>query len=519
MATKTTSLLIFLAAACLSTRSFAQIQFFPSDTTYENQLSSACVEALATTIQCDAGFTFFPNTDFQGPFENSSSLDNFCGQSCSKSLASYHDAVSASCGVAEPYTGVPALYAGDRMWAYQNRTCLKDPASGEYCNDIMRDWILPDNDITIDRLPKQYLCSACYLNLLQAIQATPYSNYGPSMVEPYQKAQKICGVQFPTDVLQLNSNATSYHPPGTGEPSYDETSDGPCLSGKHTVIKAGDNCQSLSEANTVSTGALRVINDLFPDCSNLVVGANICLPQSCRTYKVQTGDTCDSVAAVTGNRVSDLISYNPTLNGLCSNIIPGEMLCLSPPAGNYTPTAIPGATATKTQIYATATVRAPGPKASGTTNNCGKWYEVKSGDDCQQISVAYSIAVPLLKQINPSINSDCSNILIGFYYCIQPTADWNNVTSAPSPTVTQAPPAPTSSGTVGSCFAWHVIESGDYCGLIEDQYGISDTQFRAWNPSIDANCYNILLGFAYCVNAAPTSGASAALSSATPATS
>lgn len=49
---------------------------------------------------------------------------------------------------------------------------------------------LPQRDIAFADLPKTYLCSYCYLSLLQAIQSTPYSNYDESFVGPYQDAQK-----------------------------------------------------------------------------------------------------------------------------------------------------------------------------------------------------------------------------------------------------------------------------------------------------------------------------------------
>ena len=63
-----------------------------------------------------------------------------------------------------------------------------------------------------------------------------------------------------------------------------------------------------------------------------------------------------------------------------------------------------------------------------------------------------------------------------------------------APTVTTSPPAPTNSGTTGSCYEWHTVVSGDTCSVIETAYGITDADFRNWNPSIDANCYNLILG-------------------------
>jgi hypothetical protein len=79
--------------------------------------------------------------------------------------------------------------------------------------------------------------------------------------------------------------------------------------------------------------------------------------------------------------VTDILSYNPTLNYDCSNLIAGENICLSPAGGQYTPTTIPGATSTQLGSYATTTVAAPGPTAHGTTTQCGNWYQPRVSYD------------------------------------------------------------------------------------------------------------------------------------------
>ena len=49
---------------------------------------------------------------------------------------------------------------------------------------------LPNYDVLLQDLPKQYLCSGCHLSLLEALQSTPYSNYDESFVEQYQAVQR-----------------------------------------------------------------------------------------------------------------------------------------------------------------------------------------------------------------------------------------------------------------------------------------------------------------------------------------
>ena len=141
----------------------------------------------------------------------------------------------------------------------------------------------------------------------------------------------------------------------------------------------------------------------------------------------------------------------------------------------------------------------PSPTPFGTTSQCGRYYEVQSGDYCQQISLNNTISVPLFQEINPSINTDCTNLEPGFYYCVFPTEDWNATANA-AITVTVSAPGPTPSGTTGSCFAWHTVVSGDGCAKIDQEYNITFAQLQLWNPSLHASCDNLLLGEAYCVS-------------------
>lgn len=85
-------------------------------------------------------------------------------------------------------------------------------------------------------------------------------------------------------------------------------------------------------------------------------------------------------------------------------------------------------------------------------------------------------------------------------------------TSTPPPAATPAaasatPPATTPTlgpvypGAVSTCQQWTLVVSGDYCLEVEDDVGISASQFMDWNPGLDAACSNLWLGYEYCVKA------------------
>lgn len=168
-----------------------------------------------------------------------------------------------------------------------------------------------------------------------------------------------------------------------------------------------------------------------------------------------------------------------------------------------------GCCSTQTAVYASATVSPTGTVAQGTTRQCGKYYKPavcsheirgmtlekiadvsKAGDDCGVVSINYGISIPLFEQINPSLNSECTNLITDDLYCVSPTANWN-ATSSAAPV---AAPAPTTPGATSQCYAWHTVVSGDYCALIENQYGISMDQLVMWNPDLKSDCSNLVLG-------------------------
>ena len=113
----------------------AQMNFFAAsgDVGFDNPVSSACSTALNSTLQCESRWAMYPNNDYAGPF-NKTELDGFCSTTCISSLVAYRSKVITSCKNDVPFQDIPASFVAERMLAYRNRTCLKDKASGDYCN-------------------------------------------------------------------------------------------------------------------------------------------------------------------------------------------------------------------------------------------------------------------------------------------------------------------------------------------------------------------------------------------------
>ncbi|XWW92082.1 hypothetical protein V2A60_000004 [Cordyceps javanica] len=372
--------------------------------------------------------------------------------------------------------------------------CQLHYSKGQYCQNVIANLAFSDDDAdqSILKLPKDTLCSECIINLGRLLQGTSFSNYGKKMAQEWQSIQSSCGVSYPTDVQPIAGNQTDI--PGYAPSGYPVAM---CNSGKTYTVVSGDDCGKIAQNNNVPRGALIANNDILPDCSNLQIGQKLCLPHPCTLYTIQSGDYCNSILNAQNLTLTQLMSWNAFISPGCTNLLAGDSLCISQPGVVWNGTAIPYATATQTAVYATTTVHAPGPIPSGTTKQCGRYYEVKTGDYCQLIALNNTITVTLFGSINPSINSGCTNLIPGFFYCVFPALGWNDTKITTSSYVT--PPAPTPSGSTSNCYEWHVVVSGDDCSKIGTEYGLTLDQLRQWNPQLKADCSNLLLDDAYCV--------------------
>ncbi|KAG1727104.1 hypothetical protein EDB19DRAFT_1929872 [Suillus lakei] len=100
------------------------------------------------------------------------------------------------------------------------------------------------------------------------------------------------------------------------------------------TLPAGcDRCVTVQSGDTSYIYQLAAVNSdiLNPACDNLFVGEVLCLGitgQDCNvTHVMQTGDTCYSVATAAGIPINTLLTNNPNVNTICTNVYPGEVLC------------------------------------------------------------------------------------------------------------------------------------------------------------------------------------------------
>jgi len=105
------------------------------------------------------------------------------------------------------------------------------------------------------------------------------------------------------------------------------------------TVAAGDTCDSISAAMKASTYQLAAVNSVInDDCTNLLPGQALCLGMDnadcTETYVVQAGDTCTAVQAAHGLNSTILSANNPNIDEECSNIYVGEVLCVAGSTSN-----------------------------------------------------------------------------------------------------------------------------------------------------------------------------------------
>lgn len=345
---------------------------------YFSSLSGDCNTALtAPLLDCPAQILTMLGSNAYYTIGDDAIMDVFCNATCPSQLADYRTSVVSACGTeVQPIAGFPSTYWVDAATSVFTMACMQDSASGQYCSDFFNETLGNAADATglLGGYDTAQLCSECVINMFAHQQSTPYSNYDADSASAWAAIQASCSLStvYPTATQTLVTNVTNanYAPAGYATAS--------CVSGLTYDVVSGDNCEAIAEANSVSTGGLIALNSIRIDCTNIYVGQTLCLPQPCTSYVVQDGDSCVAIANATGTSFQQLVSWNPTIDAYCTNLISGQNICVGPPGGYGNFSTIAGATVTQTAQYATTTAARPTPVASGTTQSCGKYYQVES---------------------------------------------------------------------------------------------------------------------------------------------
>jgi hypothetical protein len=105
-------------------------------------------------------------------------------------------------------------------------------------------------------------------------------------------------------------------------------------------------------------------------------------------------DSCSTIAAannVTGG-VTGVVAYNPYLLSTCTNIFPGDTLCVNAPS---------------VIVNGTGTVTTTTPSVPWTVPpaniGCAQRYDAVAGDNCTTVATAYNISTLTLLRYNQGL--------------------------------------------------------------------------------------------------------------------
>lgn len=69
-----------------------------------------------------------------------------------------------------------------------------------------------------------------------------------------------------------------------------------------------------------------------------------------------------------------------------------------------------------------------------------------------------------------------------------------------------SPDEPTMTGTISTCDKWYDVVPNDTCDAVAQSFGITLSQFLAWNPAVSSDCLqNFDVGDSYCVGVGTSS--------------
>ncbi|KAK1841141.1 LysM domain-containing protein-like protein 1 [Colletotrichum chrysophilum] len=211
-------------------------------------------------------------------------------------------------------------------------------------------------------------------------------------------------------------------------------------------------------------------------------------------YQVVSGDTCEVIASKHNNAFSltEFYAWNPAVGNACTGLWLGYFVCVGIPG---TPTAAPTASPS-----ATGGPSPPSPTQPGLISSCQRFHLVESGNTCDAITTQYGISLSDFYEWNPAVGSACSGLWLGYYVCIAvPGTSTRPPSVTPTATSGPSPPSPTQAGLIESCNKFHLVESGNTCEIVANQYGISLANFYRWNPAVGSACTGLWLGYYVCV--------------------
>ncbi|PLB55789.1 hypothetical protein P170DRAFT_347218 [Aspergillus steynii IBT 23096] len=140
-------------------------------------------------------------------------------------------------------------------------------------------------------------------------------------------------------------------------------------------------------------------------------------------YVATNSASLAELASNSTNNVSEsqFLAWNSNIQGSCDRVANSQRVCMEAPGGTWTTPSVTITAPTGTALYYTTAIPAY-PTQSGTTESCGKYYQIASGDNCATVNLRFGLNITELPSLNTYLDRTCSNLWIGYDICVAPVS-------------------------------------------------------------------------------------------------
>ncbi|TDZ15613.1 LysM domain-containing protein [Colletotrichum orbiculare MAFF 240422] len=206
---------------------------------------------------------------------------------------------------------------------------------------------------------------------------------------------------------------------------------------------------------------------------------------------------CNEIPIAWGFPLADFLRWNPSLAPDCKPLKNEWSYCVETTGEPTTPGDDPTPTDPGNGI------ETPVPYQSGMVSDCDKFYLIPQDSGCQAAADKNGITLADFIKWNPGVGATCSGLWADVYTCVSVVGHEPQPSAPATPTTPPngiTTPVPTQPELVGNCDRFHFVQQDQSCTDMARQYGISMTQFLAWNPKAGASCGGLWADAYACVS-------------------
>ncbi|EFQ31421.1 LysM domain-containing protein [Colletotrichum graminicola M1.001] len=269
---------------------------------------------VASCPLCTTDLTRSPRVDLL----DAAGIEEICTKSGRNSLSDLHAKIRNDC---DPKKDVfdhnlvlyPATYIVDRYIYVYDISCYKHRETGNACDHVLGEW---RNDT--DSKPSE--CDDCILGPMQLEVNSPIG-HTEARADEFKTAISSCSVKgyaytSPSPYASSQTSTSSVSPTIVPQDWSAQRMSSECATTYR--VQEGDTCESIAAAQQVPSRGLTEANDELDGwCGGLEAGQDLCLPTRCKVHPLKPEDSCESLLEVYGATQKSLAEWNPKLYIQC----------------------------------------------------------------------------------------------------------------------------------------------------------------------------------------------------------